>query len=224
VLSLVKRNLNPSRRHPPSSFVPSSSPSGRISLSSISGTHASLRRARVTVVEKDLIAQDTEEATKRKEAEAEERKKQSHDMVAESIRRELAESTLHAAHTCRDAYVLAEEQEENVPDVDDTDGLDPEAEFEAWRLRELGRIKREKEDEVRREEEREEIERRRALPEEQRLREDMERADKTRADKPKGQQKFLQKYWHKGAFHQVSVFSVSLTTSVDHITTGRGNP
>jgi microfibrillar-associated protein 1 len=56
-----------------------------------------------------------------------------------------------------------------------------------------------------REEERIERERRAALPEEQRLKEDMERADKSRADKPKGQQKFLQKYWHKGAFHQVSL-------------------
>lgn len=50
--------------------------------------------------------------------------------------------------------------------------------------------------------EREEIERRRALPEEQRLKEDTEHAEKLRAEKPKGQQKFLQKYWHKGAFRQ----------------------
>ena len=98
----------------------------------------------------------------------------------------------------------AEEKEEEKPDVDDTDGLDPAGEFEAWRLRELARIKRDKEDALRRELEREEVERRRALPEEQRLKEDMEHAEKSRADKPKGQQKFLQKYWHKGAFHQVS--------------------
>ena len=70
-------------------------------------------------------------------------------------------------------------------------------------MRELARIKKEKEEEIRREEEREEIERRRALPEEQRLKEDLEHANKLRADKPKGQQRFLQKYWHKGAFHQV---------------------
>lgn len=98
---------------------------------------------------------------------------------------------------------FVEEKEDDITEVDDTDGLDPTAEFEAWRLRELGRIKKEKEDEVRREEEREEIERRRALPEEQRLKEDLERAQKLRNEKPKGQQKFLQKYWHKGAFHQV---------------------
>lgn len=102
-------------------------------------------------------------------------------------------------------YILIlEEKEAEIPDVDDTDGLDPEAEFEAWRLRELARIKRDKEAEVQRELEREEIERRRALPEEQRLKEDMENAKRTRDEKPKGQQKFLQKYWHKGAFHQAS--------------------
>ncbi len=70
-------------------------------------------------------------------------------------------------------------------------------------MRELSRIKKEKEEEIRVEQEREEIERRRALPEEQRLKEDLERAHKSREEKPKGQQKFLQKYWHKGAFHQV---------------------
>jgi len=101
------------------------------------------------------------------------------------------------------SYWPSEEKEEEVPDVDDTDGLDPTTEFEAWRLRELARIKKEKEEEVAREKEREEIERRRALPEEQRLKEDMERANKLREEKPKGKQKFLQKYWHKGAFHQV---------------------
>ena len=80
--------------------------------------------------------------------------------------------------------------------------MDPEGEFEAWRLRELARIKRDKEEELRREMEREEVERRRALPEEQRMKEDLEHAQKLREEKPKGQQKFLQKYWHKGAFHQ----------------------
>ncbi|KAH9177028.1 splicing factor, Prp19-binding domain-containing protein [Lactarius sanguifluus] len=59
-----------------------------------------------------------------------------------------------------------------------------------------------KEAEIAREEEREEVERRRALPEEQRMKEDLEHAKNLREEKPKGQQVFLQKYWHKGAFHQ----------------------
>lgn len=102
--------------------------------------------------------------------------------------------------------LIIEEKEEEIPNVDDTDGLDPTAEFEAWRLRELGRIKTEREAELQREKEREEVERRRAMPAEQRMKEDLERAQKLRDEKPKGQQKFLQKYWHKGAFHQVMSF------------------
>jgi len=163
------------------------------------------RRGRSTILEKEFIAQDTEEALRKKELEAEERRKQSHDLVAESIRRELAESTsANAILAVNFTHIgSAEEKDDIVPDVDDTDGLDPAAEFEAWRLRELGRIKKEKEEEIRREEEREEIERRRAMPEEQRMKEDLEKAQKSRDEKPKGQAKFLQKYWHKGAFHQV---------------------
>ena len=154
------------------------------------------------------MAQDTEEAIRKKEEEAEERRQQSHNMVADTIKRELLESTSNRLfYLCLllNAPTLpAEEREAEIPDIDDADGLDLEAEFEAWRLRELARIKRDKEAEVQRELEREEIERRRALPEEQRLKEDMENAKRTRDEKPKGQQKFLQKYWHKGAFHQVS--------------------
>ncbi|KAG8907574.1 hypothetical protein FRB99_003498 [Tulasnella sp. 403] len=144
------------------------------------------KRGRVTVVEREAENPESEEAIARKERELEQRKKDSHDLVAESIKRELAEKAA----------------EEVIPDVDDTDGLDPEAEFEAWRLRELSRIKRDKEAQLEREREKEEVERRRAMPEELRMQEDLEHAKKTRDDKPKGQQKFLQKYYHKGAFHQ----------------------
>lgn len=39
------------------------------------------------------MSQDTEEAIKKKEQEAEERRQQSHNMVADTIKRELLEST-----------------------------------------------------------------------------------------------------------------------------------
>ncbi|KAL7416675.1 splicing factor, Prp19-binding domain-containing protein [Mrakia frigida] len=119
-------------------------------------------------------------------AEEEQRKKDSHDMVAESIRREIAEK----------------EAPELITEVDDTDGLDPTLEFESWRLRELQRLARDEAASSAREEERDEVERRRAMPEQERMREDLERAEKGRREKPKGQQVFLQKFWHKGAFHQ----------------------
>lgn len=64
-----------------------------MTVSSHTTSHdVSHRRARVTIAKKEALSQDTEEAIKRKELEAEERRKQSHDLVAESIRRELAES------------------------------------------------------------------------------------------------------------------------------------
>lgn len=51
------------------------------------------RRGRATIEERDALAQDSEIALKKKELEAEDRKKQSHDLVAENIKRELAESS-----------------------------------------------------------------------------------------------------------------------------------
>ena len=109
------------------------------------------------------MAPDNEEVLKKKELEAEERRKESHNMVAESIRRELLESTsilILSFHTpcLLMHYIHIEEKEAEVPDVDDTDGIDPEGEFEAWRLRELARIKRDKEEAMKRELEREEVE------------------------------------------------------------------
>ncbi|KAM0790587.1 hypothetical protein ACM66B_004452 [Microbotryomycetes sp. NB124-2] len=142
------------------------------------------KRNRDTVQEAQK-ALDPDKQEEQRIAELQERKKQSQNLIAETIMRELAE---------KDA-------EDKVPDVDDTDGLDPEGEFEAWKLRELKRIKRDKEARYAREKEREEVEARRALPEQLRLKEDLEHAKKTREEKKKGQQAFLQKYHHKGAFY-----------------------
>lgn len=87
--------------------------------------------------------------------------------------------------------------------MDDTDGLDPEGEFEDWRARELARMLRDQQAAAERDAEQAEIDKRRAMPEEQRLREDEAYAQKTRDDKPKGERAFMEKYYHKGAFHQV---------------------
>ena len=88
--------------------------------------------------------------------------------------------------------------------MDDTDGLDPALEFDEWRARELARLLRDKQAQAERDAEQEEIERRRALPEEQRMAEDMAFADQTRA-REKGQMGFMQKYYHRGVFHAVSL-------------------
>ena len=62
----------------------------------------------------------------------------------------------------------------------------------------------------RREKEREDIERKRNMSEEQRMKEDMEYIKKQSEEKTKGQYKFLQKYYHKGAFYLVRIFDLNL--------------
>ncbi|KAK5449872.1 hypothetical protein LTS15_008445 [Exophiala xenobiotica] len=89
--------------------------------------------------------------------------------------------------------------------VDDTDGLDPEAEYAAWKVRELKRLKRDREALIAREKEIEETERRRNLTAEEREREDKEFLEKQREERESGrgqEAQFMARYHHKGAFFQ----------------------
>lgn len=99
---------------------------------------------------------------------------------------------------------LSEEQEDANIDLSDTDGKNPEEEFSAWRIRELTRIKRDREVKVAREMEKQEVLRRREMPEEERLKEDLKRVKEINDEKEKNRSDigFLQKYYHKGAFFQ----------------------
>lgn len=54
--------------------------------------YTAIRRARETVLAKEAEAQEEEELWKKKEEEAKTRKKESRNLVGETIRRELAES------------------------------------------------------------------------------------------------------------------------------------
>ena len=88
--------------------------------------------------------------------------------------------------------------------VDDTDGLDPEAELAAWKLRELKRLMRTREEIERREKEIEERERRQNLSQAEREAEDAEYLSKQKEEREdgRGQAGFMQRYHHKGAFFQ----------------------
>ncbi|KXL48337.1 hypothetical protein M433DRAFT_63298 [Acidomyces richmondensis BFW] len=86
-------------------------------------------------------------------------------------------------------------------EVDDTDGIDPEAERAAWKLRELKRVRRERLAIEEKEKEREEVERRRNMTAEEREQEDREYIMKQQEERErKGKMAFMQKYHHKGAF------------------------
>jgi microfibrillar-associated protein 1 len=96
-----------------------------------------------------------------------------------------------------------DDEDEDADQVDDTDGLDPETERAAWKLRELKRVKREREAIEVAEKEREEVERRRNLSREEREAEDKEFLDKQKEEREgKGKMGYMQKYFHKGAFFQ----------------------
>src|SRR5690606_22832384 len=81
----------------------------------------------------------------------------------------------------------------------DRDGLDEVLEYEAWRVREMRRIKRALEEREEMEREKAEVERRRNMTDEERLRED-EAAGRFK-EKEKEKWKFMQKYYHKGVFY-----------------------
>lgn len=96
-----------------------------------------------------------------------------------------------------------DDDEEEGEQVDDTDDLDPETEQAAWKLRELKRVKREREAIEDAEKEREETERRRNLSKEERDAEDREFLNKQKEEREgKGKMGYMQKYFHKGAFFQ----------------------
>jgi microfibrillar-associated protein 1 len=85
--------------------------------------------------------------------------------------------------------------------IDDTDGADPDAEYAAWKLRELKRIKRERLAIEEAEAERAEIERRRNLSAAEREAEDRAFIDQQNEERgERGPAQFMQKYFHKGAF------------------------
>lgn len=136
---------------------------------------------------------DDEESRCRTE---EERKRAADELVQDQLRKD-AEAKAASRKYWDDEEVA------DADDVDDTDGLDPEAELAAWKLRELKRVKRDREAIEQAEREREEVERRRNLTAEEREAEDKDFIARQKEDKDaKGSMSYMQKYFHKGAFFQ----------------------
>ncbi|CBF71539.1 hypothetical protein AN6826.2 [Aspergillus nidulans FGSC A4] len=134
-------------------------------------------------------------------AEAEARKAQRQEK-ADALVREQIEKDAIARSSANKAWDDDEAMANEEAAIDDTDGKDPEAEYAAWKLRELKRIKREREAIEAAEKEREEVERRRNLTAEEREREDQEFLAKQKEEREasRGQTGYMQRYFHKGAF------------------------
>ncbi|KAJ5160104.1 uncharacterized protein N7482_007108 [Penicillium canariense] len=133
------------------------------------------------------------------EARRAQRQEKADQLVRDQLEKDaIARSTANKAWDDDDELVEADEEAA----IDDRDGVDPEAEYAAWKLRELKRIQREREAIEEAEKEREEIERRRNLTAEERDREDREfiANQKEEREATRGQTGFMQRYFHKGAF------------------------
>ncbi|ERF71734.1 hypothetical protein EPUS_05606 [Endocarpon pusillum Z07020] len=126
------------------------------------------------------------------------RKEMADLMIKDKLERDAAARAAGRKGWDDDDEVAAEDM------VDDTDGLDPEAEYAAWKLRELKRLKRDREAIEQREKEIEEVQRRRNLTQAEREAEDREYLEKQKEEKEDGRGRagFLQRYHHKGAFFQ----------------------
>lgn len=140
---------------------------------------------RVTIQERERMQEESVMSEDKLKKVQDERKRQSTRLVNEIVREDLKE-----------AQGVTEEENLVITDDDEND----EEEYEAWKVRELKRIKRDKEEKEIREKEQLEIERLHSMTEDER-REELRRNPKVITNKStKGKYKFLQKYYHRGAF------------------------
>ncbi|XP_014775799.1 microfibrillar-associated protein 1 [Octopus bimaculoides] len=141
------------------------------------------KKDRITIQEKekeDLKAREQEIETKRM---VEERRRQTLKIIETEARKELEET-----------------KEEDPCDAVDTGDENDEEEYEAWKVRELKRMKRDREEREALEKEKGEIDRLRNMNDEERRSEQRANPKIIPNKAPKGRYKFLQKYYHRGAF------------------------
>lgn len=145
------------------------------------------KRDRTTIIEKEkevIKQKQIEHETKKM---AKERRRQTLRMVEDSVKQDLEKAKVDS----------------NEPNINDvcTDDENDEVEYEAWKLRELKRIKRDREEKEALEKEKIEIERLRNLTDEERRHEFRVNPKLVTNKASKGKYKFLQKYFHRGAFY-----------------------
>ncbi|KNA17948.1 hypothetical protein SOVF_075320 [Spinacia oleracea] len=160
------------------------------------------KQERETIAERERVEAEEialEEAVKRR---LEERKAETKQIVVEKIREyEVIQKNLEA--------------EADIADIDTDDEANEAEEYESWKAREIARIKRDREDREAMVKEKEEIERVRNMTEDERR--EWERKNPKNGPPAKQKWRFMQKYYHKGAFFQEDADDRAGTAGGDEI-------
>ncbi|XP_012940019.1 microfibrillar-associated protein 1 [Aplysia californica] len=142
------------------------------------------KKDRITVQEKEREEEKAKELEAEAKRLAEERKRQTIKMANQDMKREMEE----------------EKSLQQACDEMETDDENDEEEYELWKLRELKRVKRDREEREALDKDKLEVERLRNMTEEERRQEARTNPKEVTNKAPKGKYKFLQKYYHRGAF------------------------
>ncbi|KAF4356910.1 uncharacterized protein LOC115703169 [Cannabis sativa] len=159
---------------------------------------------RDTVAERERLEAEELAVEELKKKKLEERKRETKKIVVEEIRKD-------------EEIQKSLEQEANIADIDTDDEINEAEEYEAWKVREIARIKRDREEREAMLREKEEIERVRNMTEEERR--EWERKNPKAPPKSKQKWRFMQKYFHKGAFFQSESDDHTATAGPDGIYT-----
>lgn len=151
------------------------------------------KNARETVKEKEAHRKEEEEAAERQKERLKDRKVESKSILIDTIQKE--------EEAEREGLNMNDSSDVEMPDDDDE--KNEAEEYELWKIRELKRIKRDKDEIKTREQELAEIERRRAMTDAEREADNrrLDAAHPGKRDEVK-QFNFMQKYYHRGAHFQ----------------------
>ena len=144
------------------------------------------KRERTTIIEKEKDLLKQKQLEKEAKQQARDRRQTTLWMVEQSAK--------------KDREAQKAEKDPHINDVQ-TDDDNDELEYEAWKLRELKRIKRERDERDQLEKEKNEVDKLRNMTEEERRKELQVNPKQITNKGVKGKYKFLQKYYHRGAFY-----------------------